>query len=466
MATRSPMSTKSTIKRTTSGDSLGKEKRGTSPSNNSNTTTQKSTFARSTSDGREKLSSSSSAPAPSIEKQIPNYLKSTISLSSRHDHHQQPSKLNVKKSSTDDQKLLRRRSFDKPPSSSPRVQKALISPPSRPRDRTSAAPLAPKERTITARSSSFSGRSSTSTAISSRPILDRSGTSMSSRQSLDGKSSSFAPKTPKAVKSQPVFTSRTTKKTTKTKECNAASSSNSSTKTTNEEAEAKQEEEKECQFNNEVGEDSIKVESDEIEVHDDLIPKSEKNEEDDDHDHQIEKVIDEIATISDGYIEEIEDKPHDEEKMEEKPKENDVVVEVENADDDLHHEETIHDESGGDQEKGADEEKTSDDHHHEIIGDENNKVEEKAHDDQDNGDQVEEGSEELVAMQEAGNGNSVAALTANKWPGGQGKKESPTAYNDVIEETASKLLEKRKNKVKALVGAFETVIDYESGASK
>lgn len=267
------------------------------------------------------------------------------------------------------------------------------------------------------------------------------------------------------MKSQPVFTSRTTKKTVKTKECNAASSSNSST-ITNEEAEAKQEDEKECQFNNEVGEDSIKVESDEIEVHDDLIPKSEKNEEDDDHDHQIEKVIDEIATISDGYIEEIEEKPHDEEKMEEKPKENDVVVDVENADDEHHHEETIHDESGGDQEKGADEEKTSDDHRHEIIGDENNKVEEKAHDDQDNGDQVEEGSEELVAMQEAGNGNSATALTANKWPGEQGKKESPTAYNDVIEETASKLLEKRKNKVKALVGAFETVIDYESGASK
>ncbi|KAK2658171.1 hypothetical protein Ddye_004704 [Dipteronia dyeriana] len=466
MATRSPMNTKSTIKRTTSGDSLGKEKRGTSPSNNPNTATQKGTFTRSTSDAREKLSSSSSAPAPSLEKQTPNYLKSTISLSSRHDHHHhQPSKLNVKKSSTDDQKLLRRRSFDKPPSSSPRVQKALISPPSRPRDRTSAAPLAPKERTITARSSSFSGRSSTSsTAISWRPVLDRSSTSLSSRQSLDGRSSSFAPKTPKAVKPQPVFTSRTMKKTAKTKECNA-SSLNSSAKTSKEEAEAKQEDEKECQLNNEVGEDTIEVESDEIEVHDDLIPKWEKNEEDDDHDHQMEKVIDEIATISDGHIEEIEDKPHDEEKMEEKQKEIDVVVEVENADDDDHHEETTH-ESGGDQEKGVEEKITSDDHHHEIIGDENNKVEEKAQDDQDNGDQVGEGSEELVAKQEAENGISAAALTANKWPGGQGKKESPTAYNDVIEETASKLLEKRKNKVKALVGAFETVIDYESGASK
>ncbi|PIA26229.1 hypothetical protein AQUCO_09600051v1 [Aquilegia coerulea] len=43
----------------------------------------------------------------------------------------------------------------------------------------------------------------------------------------------------------------------------------------------------------------------------------------------------------------------------------------------------------------------------------------------------------------------------------QGKKESP-AYNDVIEETASKLVGKRKSKVKALVGAFETVINLEN----
>ncbi|KAK9099852.1 hypothetical protein Scep_023282 [Stephania cephalantha] len=43
----------------------------------------------------------------------------------------------------------------------------------------------------------------------------------------------------------------------------------------------------------------------------------------------------------------------------------------------------------------------------------------------------------------------------------QGKKETQ-AYNDVIEETASKLVEKRKSKVKALVGAFETVISLEN----
>ncbi|XP_077211454.1 plant calmodulin-binding protein-like protein [Tasmannia lanceolata] len=43
----------------------------------------------------------------------------------------------------------------------------------------------------------------------------------------------------------------------------------------------------------------------------------------------------------------------------------------------------------------------------------------------------------------------------------QGKKEEQGLFNDVIEETASKLVETRKSKVKALVGAFETVISLQ-----
>jgi hypothetical protein len=42
------------------------------------------------------------------------------------------------------------------------------------------------------------------------------------------------------------------------------------------------------------------------------------------------------------------------------------------------------------------------------------------------------------------------------------KKQNPGLYNNVIEETASKLTELRKSKVKALVGAFETVISLDS----
>ncbi|KAK9741195.1 hypothetical protein RND81_03G088200 [Saponaria officinalis] len=41
------------------------------------------------------------------------------------------------------------------------------------------------------------------------------------------------------------------------------------------------------------------------------------------------------------------------------------------------------------------------------------------------------------------------------------KKDEQVLYNNVIEETASKLVQKRKSKVKALVGAFETVISLQ-----
>ncbi|GLT77067.1 hypothetical protein SLA2020_486870 [Shorea laevis] len=43
----------------------------------------------------------------------------------------------------------------------------------------------------------------------------------------------------------------------------------------------------------------------------------------------------------------------------------------------------------------------------------------------------------------------------------EGKKDSQGLFNVVIEETASKLAETRKSKVKALVGAFETVISLQ-----
>ncbi|XP_076950511.1 uncharacterized protein LOC143623504 isoform X1 [Bidens hawaiensis] len=47
----------------------------------------------------------------------------------------------------------------------------------------------------------------------------------------------------------------------------------------------------------------------------------------------------------------------------------------------------------------------------------------------------------------------------------QGKKDAQGLFNNVIEETASKLVESRKSKVKALVGAFETVISLQDGKS-
>ncbi|BFG32838.1 serine-rich adhesin for platelets-like [Prunus yedoensis var. nudiflora] len=43
----------------------------------------------------------------------------------------------------------------------------------------------------------------------------------------------------------------------------------------------------------------------------------------------------------------------------------------------------------------------------------------------------------------------------------KGRKDVQKLFNNVIEETASRLVESRKSKVKALVGAFETVISLQ-----
>lgn len=43
----------------------------------------------------------------------------------------------------------------------------------------------------------------------------------------------------------------------------------------------------------------------------------------------------------------------------------------------------------------------------------------------------------------------------------EGRKDTQSLYNNVIEETASKLVETRKSKVKALVGAFESLISLQ-----
>ncbi|KAL5850068.1 hypothetical protein ACOSQ4_008081 [Xanthoceras sorbifolium] len=129
--------------------------------------------------------------------------------------------------------------------------------------------------------------------------------------SLDGKSS-FAPKTHKAVKPQPVFTSRTTKKSTKTKECNAASSS--STKTLNH-REAKQEDEKDCQDHH----DQVTEDKDvrEIQVHD-QIPKLENNIEEEadngDHHEETQGGEEELGEEISDHHHEIRDKNKVEEK--------------------------------------------------------------------------------------------------------------------------------------------------------
>ncbi|GER31304.1 plant calmodulin-binding protein-related [Striga asiatica] len=73
-------------------------------------------------------------------------------------------------------------------------------------------------------------------------------------------------------------------------------------------------------------------------------------------------------------------------------------------------------------------------------------------------------------IKRAGSKNDVVGFDLSsrkvilKHPEVQRKKDGQVLLNNVIEETASKLVESRKSKVKALVGAFETVSDFSRSA--
>ncbi|KAL1209008.1 hypothetical protein V5N11_034499 [Cardamine amara subsp. amara] len=129
-----------------------------------------------------------------IDKPLPNYLKPTIS--SRPD----PVKLSRKNNALEDnQKLLRRRSFDRPPSSltSPSTSSSHRSrntSPVRPRDR----PAVPREKPVTAlRSTSFHGSSrgglKGSSTVKSHPVASK-GSPGAKKSGLSGGSSSKSKK--------------------------------------------------------------------------------------------------------------------------------------------------------------------------------------------------------------------------------------------------------------------------------
>lgn len=74
---------------------------------------------------------------------------------------------------------------------------------------------------------------------------------------------------------------------------------------------------------------------------------------------------------------------------------------------------------------------------------------------------IENEENERLEMKEGEAGsNEDPKQEAEKHQHVRGKKDSP-AYNDVIEATASKLVKRQNSKVKALVGAFETVISLQ-----
>ncbi|XWS70573.1 hypothetical protein CRYUN_Cryun03dG0059000 [Craigia yunnanensis] len=390
---------------------LGKEKRGTSPSNSSITHGPRR-----------------SSPG-STEKQVPNYLKPTIS--SRNE-----TTKNFKNNGPEDTSqrpnLLRRRSFDMPPSAA-RVHKALISP--------------GREKPKTFRSASFSSKTTTEP----KATLER------------------VPKKPNAGKPQTLSSSRSMKKTTSpTTKKGSTSSASKKLPSSHDKKEPQNHERKhqnEETLNHQVEE---VVNDDQGEIDDFEIPKAEESEHSDVVDTNEVKSVEEgkdtpadISTVlqehKEHQTEEIEDK-FDEEKSDltqhDEDKENHIKEEINIGHD--HQEKIPHEEAKTETEDEGEGEDCATD---EVAATKEIEEEKQLESRQEN-DEVVEGEVEESEPEAA---NVVAKSQVQA---GNGKKESPTPYNDVIEETASKLLEERKNKVRALVGAFETVIDKESSNAK
>ncbi|GKU87486.1 hypothetical protein SLEP1_g1880 [Rubroshorea leprosula] len=403
---------------------VGREKRGPSPVNSSIASTQRST-------------KSSTSPSPGKQA---NYLRPTA-VSSR----TEPSK-NVKKpGSVSDQDTppkaapLRRRSLDRPDPSAAGATKSLISS-SGPKDNNK-----PK----TMRSVSFSPKSR---PPSPKPTVERTS---KTTKAITGKSHTLS--LSNSMK-KPVTLSSTTKKDSVSKKSLSTSSTIHDTK-----------QEINVETKNEIDESPVhdveKVEAPDIpqshiEKELDVVNTEVKNGEEVDED-----TIFDIATVP----EEQNLSQIDEEILYgEKSDPEDLLERDENAKNDGDSQEKIETEAESKMEENAVDEKEGTSEEEEEVKD--NRVEIETKNEVENK-EANEGSQKLT--EEVDNSGVVEAKpeTVNvtfklQTVAAQGKKESPTAYNDVIEETASKLLEKRKNKVKALVGAFETVIDYETAASK
>ncbi|EOY29219.1 Uncharacterized protein TCM_036820 [Theobroma cacao] len=386
--------------------SLGKEKRGTSPSNPSVAHGQRRSTPGST------------------DKQVPNYLKPTIS--SRNDGVK-----TVKKTGPEDTSqrpnLLRRRSFDRPPSAA-RVQKALISP--------------AREKPTTSRSASFSSKPT----AAPKATLER------------------VAKKPNAGKPQTttLSSSRSMKKTTSPTTKKASTSSSGSKNPPVSSHDKKEAQEVETKHENKENVDHQPeevVKDDQGEIDDSELPKAEESEHPDVVDTSEVKSVEEgkenpggISAASQEHnvpppTEEMEDKFQEEKSdhtRHEEDKENRIKEETDDLQEKIPHEEAkTETEDKGEENNVSDEVATT----KEIIGEEN-ELESRQENDEGRQQGLQSSKEEVIAEEVEEPKPEAANVVAKS----HGRKESATPYNDVIEETASKLLEERKNKLATEIG--------------
>ncbi|KAK4730396.1 hypothetical protein R3W88_023384 [Solanum pinnatisectum] len=400
----------------------GKEKRGTSPIHHQRSTTNTS---KTTSPVRKQVDPTSTTS--SLNKNVPSYLKPTItqakksaSSSDLHNTH-----------STKTSNLARRRSFDnKPPlhSSSPKTR---ISP-------------SPKERIP--RSSSLSAKTSTS----QKPLLDRLSKTTTSKDAI-GKQCGAG------LNSRPVTKRKTT--TTTTRKHDSASGSITKASVTANSPDIAQ------NIISHEGEQSEPEDHQELTTHEiekeTTISDNEMIADSDAGEHENENEDD---SATEDHIEEHINENVNSAELEDINAPDESATLVENPEIKIEETEEINNEPSEPDSSKKEKEET-------IINATEEKQESKEEDEETNQEketpmveqtenlspkQVEVGVEESTEAEPVKNTNVASSKSLHHVV--QGKYIESVVSNNVIEETASKLREQRKNKVRALAGAFETVI--------
>lgn len=407
---------------------VGKEKKA--PSSNSHITTTKRIIKPSTT-----TNSTNKPNSTSLKKNIPNYLKPTLTS-----HLDSPSSKQIKSDSPNNKPSLNKtRSLDKPLSSSTLTKQIQ---PSNSTLHDALVSTGPRERSTPRRSSIGLVTRNTNP---SKPISDTT-----------SKTPSIGKTRPLVIKSTKKITLTTTTSSTKKKSNTGHVSVNSTNRSAKEikkilNVEIEQVKEVATQ---EV--EVIKVESKERKVHQaehvtDISPNV-------DFEHDIEhalgvdnsvpfhnQVDDEriISTVSEA--EEIENGP-----LEEKAKEYEHELEDDkiNQDEGRNISESDHQHKHFTTEEGF------------VVKDEDEVIIIEDHKSEKNNEKeaMEEEKEAFEGVEEA----KVKATPSKQQLGERKQKNKESLSNDMIEETRSKLLETRKNKVMALAGAFQTVIDHQT----
>lgn len=485
------MATKPKDSSSTSSSVVGKEKKAPSSSTSSSMTSTKRTTTKPSS------TTEKGTPNNPSQKQVPNYLKPTISS-----RLECPSSFKLPRSSdgpnNNKPNLNRRRSFDKPPSPSrlpkqthnpslSRQHKALVSP-------------GPRDRTLH-RSTTLPVKT---TFPSSKPIISE----RTSKTPKEGKTTQPLVITKSATKksSTGVVKNKVASDHDDNASKNAATRSNDNINVESEPVEVKEavNEEK----NDDIGEVE-KVEN--IQEHDEVdqnvsdeIPPSPPqhhvdSEPEQSHGHdqnldeseqpqhiqgdnEIEKVINTTVSEKEKEEEEAKQEQIKDGDEEDENKSQEECNNINNGDGNSDHQEINHsttDEGEVLEVKEKDEEKLEEQEEDGII------IEEDHQSETNNEEEIKEGVEggtsegqeeeeehevqvecsEVVKEEEEESIKGESSSTKGKQQeggGGAGHGRKESLSNDVIEETASKLLEARKNKVRALAGAFQTVIDHQT----